>query len=99
LRRKIRPLEHRNCKDGDHVTVGVGTAVIFDLGDPGEGRFVATSADPGMFRVTDEGRNEGSYTINAGGIAQAPGTTEVTVQFLGPTNGRGTSTTFTITVA
>jgi hypothetical protein len=80
------------------ANVKVGTTVTFDLGDPGEGRFVAQSADPKVFRVDGEGKNEGTYTTNAGGMAVAAGTTEVTVQFFGSTNGVGSPTTFTITV-
>ncbi len=80
------------------TTVDVGTTVTFDLGEPGEGRFVATSADPAVFKVENEGKTEGTYSTNAGGVAVAPGTTEVTVQFFGATNGVGSPTTFTITV-
>jgi hypothetical protein len=80
------------------ATVSVGTVVTFDLGDPGEGRFVAESADPKVFKVEGEGKQEGTYTTNAGGVAVAEGTTEVTVQFFGSTNGVGSPTTFTITV-
>lgn len=80
------------------ATVKVGTVVTFNVGDPGEGRFVATSADPAVFKVENEGKNEGTFTTNAGGVAVAAGTTEVTVQFFGSTNGVGAPTTFTITV-
>jgi hypothetical protein len=80
------------------ATVSVGTVVTFDLGDPGEGRFVAQSGDPEVFKVENEGKNEGTFTTNAGGVAVAAGTAEVTVQFFGSTNGVGSPTTFTITV-
>jgi hypothetical protein len=80
------------------ATVSVGTVVTFDLGDPGEGRFVAQSGDPDVFKVENEGKNEGTFTTNAGGVAVAAGTAEVTVQFFGSTNGVGSPTTFTITV-
>lgn len=80
------------------ATVKPGTVVTFDMGDPGQGRFVATSEDPKVFRVEGEGKVEGAATMNAGGVAVAPGTTKVTVQFMGSTNGVGTPTTFTITV-
>jgi hypothetical protein len=84
--------------DETSTTVKVGTTVTFDVGDPGEGRFVATSADPKVFRISGEGKSEGTYTTNAGGVAEAPGSTEVTVQFFGSANGVGSPTTFTITV-
>lgn len=80
------------------TTVKVGTTVTFDLGDPGEGRFVAESSDAKVFKVVGEGKTEGTYTTNAGGMAEAVGTAEVTVQFFGSTNGVGSPTTFTITV-
>jgi hypothetical protein len=80
------------------ATVSVGTVVTFDLGDPGEGRFVAQSGDPEVFKVENEGKNEGTFTTNAAGVAVAAGTAEVTVQFFGSTNGVGSPTTFTITV-
>ncbi len=80
------------------ATVKVGTVVTFNLGEPGEGRFVATSTDPAVFKVENEGKNEGTYTTNAGGVAVAPGTSEVSVQFFGSTNGVGAPTNFTITV-
>jgi len=80
------------------ATVSVGTVVTFNLGDPGEGRFVAESSDPAVFKVESEGRNQGTFTTNAGGVAVAKGTAEVTVQFFGSTNGVGSPTTFTITV-
>lgn len=80
------------------ATVSVGTVVTFDLGEPGEGRFVAESSDPSVFKVENEGKNEGTFTTNAGGVAVAKGTAEVTVQFFGSTNGVGSPTTFTITV-
>jgi hypothetical protein len=84
--------------DDTSTTVKAGTTVTFDLGDPGEGRFVAESSDPSVFKVEGEGKTEGTYTTNAGGVAVASGTAEVTVQFFGSTNGVGSPTTFTITV-
>lgn len=84
--------------DETSTTVGVGTTVTFDLGDPGEGRFVAESSDASVFRVEGEGKDQGTYTTNAGGVAVGKGTAEVTVQFFGSTNGVGSPTTFTITV-
>lgn len=84
--------------DDTSTTVSAGTTVTFDLGDPGEGRFVAESSDPSVFKVEGEGKTEGTYTTNAGGVAVASGTAEVTVQFFGSTNGVGSPTTFTITV-
>lgn len=84
--------------DDTSTTVNVGTTVTFDLGDPGEGRFVAESSDPSVFKVEGEGKTEGTYTTNAGGVAVASGTAEVTVQFFGSTNGVGSPTTFTVTV-
>jgi len=84
--------------DETSTTVGVGTVVTFDLGDPGEGRFVAESSDPSVFRVENEGKNEGTYTTNAGGVAAGKGTAEVSVQFFGSTNGVGSPVTFTVTV-
>jgi hypothetical protein len=80
------------------TTVKPGTTVTFDMGEPGEGSFVATSSDPAVFEVTSEGKVEGTFTTNAGGVAKAKGTAEVTVQFKGSTNGLGTPTTFTVTV-
>jgi hypothetical protein len=80
------------------ATVSVGTTVTFDLGDPGEGRFVAESSDPSVFSVENEGKTEGTFTTNAGGKAVAKGTADVTVQFFGATNGVGSPTSFTITV-
>ena len=80
------------------ATVSVGTVVTFNLGDPNGGRFVAQSSDPSVFRVENEGKDEGTYTTNAGGVAVAAGTAEVTVSFVGSTNGVGTPTNFTITV-
>jgi hypothetical protein len=80
------------------TVVKVGTTVTFDLGDPGEGRFVAESADPSVFRVDGEGKSEGTYVTNAGGVAEAPGTAEVTVQFFGANNGVGSPVVFTIAV-
>ena len=84
--------------DDTATTVNVGTTVVFSLGDPGEGRFVAESSDPAVFKVEGEGKTEGTYTTNAGGKAVAAGTAEVTVQFFGATNGVGSPTRFTITV-
>jgi hypothetical protein len=80
------------------ATVAVGQVVTFDMGEPGEGTFVATSDDAAVFEVTGEGRVEGSATFNAGGEAVGAGVAEVVVQFEGATNGLGTPTRFTITV-
>jgi len=80
------------------ATVKVGTFVTFDMGDPGEGEYVAVSSDPAVFDVTGAGRTEGSATYNAGGKATAPGEATVTVSYRGAANGVGTPTTFTITV-
>ncbi len=80
------------------TTVKPGTTVTFDMGDPGEGSFVATSSDEAVFKVTSEGKVQGTFTTNAGGVAEAKGKAEVTVQFKGSVNGLGTPTTFTITV-
>ena len=80
------------------ATVKPGTTVTFDMGDPGQGRFVATSDNDKVFVVTGEGKVDGSATFNAGGKAVSAGTAQVTVQFMGSTNGVGTPTTFTITV-
>ena len=80
------------------ATVKVGTVVTFDMGEPDGGRFVATSADPAVFRIDGEGASQGTFTTNAGGTALASGTAEVAVQFHGSPSGLGTPTTFTITV-
>jgi len=80
------------------ATVSVGTVVVFDMGDPGEGSFVAVSDDPAVFEVEGEGKVEGSMTTNAGGKALKAGTAHVAVSFHGSTNGVGTPTEFTITV-
>lgn len=80
------------------ATVKVGSVVTFDMGDPGEGEFVAVSSDPAVFDVTGAGRTEGSATFNAGGTAKAPGEATVTVTYQGSMNGVGAPTTFTITV-
>jgi len=80
------------------ATVAVGTVVTFDMGEPGEGEFVAVSSDPAVFEVDSTGYNDGSATFNAAGTAVAAGTAEVTVSFRGSTNGVGTPTIFTITV-
>lgn len=80
------------------ATVKVGTVVTFDMGDPGEGSFVAVSDKPAVFRVDSEGTTEGTYTTNAGGTALSAGTAEVAVTFRGSMNGMGAPTTFTITV-
>lgn len=80
------------------ATVKVGTTVTFDMGDPGEGKFVATSDNTKVFKVESEGRTEGSATFNAGGKALSAGTARVAVSYAGSMNGMGTPTTFTITV-
>ncbi|MCD9625459.1 hypothetical protein [Rhabdothermincola salaria] len=80
------------------ATVSVGTVVSFDMGDPGDGTFVAVSEDPSVFQVDGEGKVDGSATFNAGGTAVGEGTTEVSVSYRGSLNGMGTPTVFTITV-
>ena len=80
------------------ATVKVGAVVTFDMGDPGDGQFVAVSSDPAVFDVTGAGRTEGGATFNAGGEARAPGEATVTVSYQGSANGVGAPTTFTITV-
>jgi len=80
------------------ATVKVGQAVVFDMGDPGQGSFVATSDNSAVFRVDSEGKSQGTYTTNAGGVAVAAGTAKVAVSYTGSVNGVGTPTTFTITV-
>ena len=80
------------------ATVKVGNVVVFDMGDPNGGTFVATSDNEKVFKVDSIGRTEGGTTYNAGGKALAAGTAKVVVQYKGSMNGLGTPTTFTITV-
>lgn len=80
------------------ATVKVGTVVVFDMGEPNGGTFVATSDNEKVFMVDSIGRTEKGTTYNAGGKALATGTANVVVQFKGSANGLGTPTTFTITV-
>jgi hypothetical protein len=80
------------------ATVAVGTVVTFDMGEPDGGTFVATSEDASVFRVDAEGKDQGSYTTNAGGTAMAKGSTRVSVVFEGSSNGVGSPTIFTVTV-
>lgn len=80
------------------TTVKVGTVVTFNMGDPGEGQYVAVSSDPAVFEVTSVGRTDGSATFNAGGKARSAGTATVSVSYRGAQNGVGAPTNFTITV-
>ena len=84
------------------ATVTVGATVVFDLGDPTPGRFVATSSDPTVVEIPSTGGSQGSYTTNAGGAARATGTAKVTVQLEGTPTDATVATTpatvFTITV-
>ncbi|MEI7887282.1 MAG: hypothetical protein WCJ04_07815 [Actinomycetes bacterium] len=57
----------------------VGDTVVFDLGDPGDGRFVATSSDAAVVEITSDGGSQGSYSTNAGGKALSVGSATVTV--------------------
>ena len=57
----------------------VGETVVFDLGDPGDGRFVATSSDAAVVEITSDGGSQGSYSTNAGGKALSAGKATVTV--------------------
>jgi hypothetical protein len=81
------------------ATVPVGATVVFDMGDPKGGSFVADSDAPAVFAIEGEGKVEGTMTTNAGGKALKAGIAHVTVSFHGSTNGVGTPTEFTITVA
>jgi hypothetical protein len=80
------------------VTVRVGQVVEFSLGDPGQGTYVARSSDGKVFKITNEGKTVGTSAQNAGGVAEAAGTAEVTVAYEGSMNGVGAPTIFTITV-
>ena len=57
----------------------VGETVVFDLGGPGDGRFVATSSDAAVVEITSDGGSQGSYSTNAGGKALSAGKATVTV--------------------
>ena len=57
----------------------VGETVVFELGDPGDGRFVATSSDAAVVEITSDGGSQGSYSTNAGGKALSAGKATVTV--------------------
>ncbi|MCX6524507.1 MAG: hypothetical protein NTX58_07025 [Actinobacteria bacterium] len=57
----------------------VGDTVVFDLGDPGDGKFVATSSDAAVVEITSDGGSQGSYSTNAGGKALSAGKATVTV--------------------
>jgi len=81
------------------ATVPAGATVVFDMGDPKDGSFLAESDDPAVFVVEGEGKVEGTMTTNAGGKALKAGTAHVAVSFHGSTNGVGTPTEFTITVS
>lgn len=80
------------------TTVRVGQVVEFSMGDPGQGTYVATSSDPAVFDVRDEGRTVGTSAQNAGGVAVAAGTATVTVVYEGSMNGVGAPTEFRIIV-
>lgn len=84
------------------ATVKVGTTVVFNLGDPTPGRFIATSDDPKVVEITSTGGSQGSYTTNSGGKALAKGTAKVTVRLEGTPSDATVATTpesvFTITV-
>jgi hypothetical protein len=84
------------------ATVTVGATVVFRLGDPTPGRFVATSDHPSVFEVTSTGGSQGSYTSNAGGRAVAKGTAKVTVRLEGTPSDATVATTpetvFTVSV-
>ena len=84
------------------ATVKVGATVVFNLGDPTPGKFVATSSDPKVVEITSTGGSQGTYTTNSGGKALAKGTAKVTVQLEGTPSDATVATTpetvFTITV-
>jgi len=84
------------------ATVKVGATVVFNLGDPTPGKFVATSSDPKLVEITSTGGSQGSYTTNAGGKALTKGTAKVTVRLEGTPSDATVATTpetiFTITV-
>ena len=84
------------------ATVKVGATVVFNLGDPTPGKFVATSSDPKVVEITSTGGSQGSYTSNSGGKAVAKGTAKVTVRLEGSPSDATVATTpetvFTITV-
>ncbi|MFM7068362.1 MAG: hypothetical protein ACKOYM_02775, partial [Actinomycetes bacterium] len=82
--------------------VKVGSVVVFNLGDPVPGTFVAKSSDSAVFTITSTGGNQGTYTSNAGGVGVSRGTVTVTVTLRGtPADATVATTpplTFTITV-
>ena len=84
------------------ATVNVGATVVFVLGDPTPGRFVATSSDPKVVEITSTGGSQGSYISNSGGRALATGTAMVTVRLEGtpsdPTVAATPESVFTVTV-
>ena len=57
----------------------VGDTVVFELGDPGDGKFVATSSDVAVIEITSDGGSQGTYSTNAGGKALSAGKATVTV--------------------
>jgi|GEM_PF-834547 len=57
----------------------VDDTVVFELGDPGSGRFVATSSDASVVEITSDGGSQGTYSTNAGGWARSAGKATVTV--------------------
>lgn len=84
------------------ATVKVGATVVFNLGDPTPGKFVATSSDPAVVEITSTGGSQGTYTTNSGGKALAKGTATVTVRLEGTPSDATVATTpetvFTVTV-
>lgn len=84
------------------ATVKVGATVVFSLGDPTPGKFVATSSDPEVLEITSTGGSQGTYTSNSGGTALARGTAMVTVRLEGTPSDATVATTpetvFTVTV-
>ncbi|MEX0768615.1 MAG: hypothetical protein WD029_09105 [Microthrixaceae bacterium] len=57
----------------------VGETVVFELGDPGSGRFVATSSATAVVEINSDGGSQGTYSTNAGGKALSAGKATVTV--------------------
>ncbi|MFM8973855.1 MAG: hypothetical protein ACKOOG_14745 [Actinomycetota bacterium] len=67
------------------VEVPRGRVIVFDLGEAGDGRYLAASDDPAVVRIDNRGvRSRDGAALNAAGRALAAGTTTVTVQFAGP---------------
>ena len=84
------------------ATVRVGDTVVFNLGDPSPGTFVAASSDPAVVEITSTGGSQGTYTTNSGGTARAKGSATVTVTLEGTPSNASVATTpetvFMITV-